>query len=170
MHASGISAATLHYKSSIDSTFLTLNMTNISSNQWAADIPAQTLGSTIEYYISAVSNSGKSQVRPLTAPSGHFQFSILNFVDIADLNADFGRVFPNPSSGLTCIEINNSKGFNGALELFDMLGKKIATIHDGIFIKGDRKYFIDLSSFENGAYILVLTSQNSVKTSTIFKN
>jgi hypothetical protein len=145
-------------------------MTNISSNQWAADIPAQTLGSTIEYYISAVSNSGKSQVRPLTAPSGHFQFSILNFVDIADLNADFGRVFPNPSSGLTCIEINNSKGFNGALELFDMLGKKIATIHDGIFIKGDRKYFIDLSSFENGAYILVLRSQNSVKTSTIFKN
>ena len=170
MHASGISAATLHYKSSIDSTFLTLNMTNVSSNQWAADIPAQTLGSTIEYYISAVSNSGKSQVRPLTAPSGHFQFSIVNFVDIAGLNVDFGRVFPNPSSGLTCIEINNSKGFNGALELFDMLGKKIATIHDGIFIKGDRKYFIDLSSFENGAYILVLRSQNSVKTSTIFKN
>ena len=68
MHASGISSATLHYKSSIDSTFLTLNMTNVSSNQWAADIPAQTLGSTIEYYISAVSNSGKSQVRPLTAP------------------------------------------------------------------------------------------------------
>ena len=99
-------------------------MTNVSSNQWAADIPAQTLGSTIEYYISAVSNSGKSQVRPLTAPSGHFQFSILNFVDIAGLNVDFGRVFPNPSSGLTCIEINNSKGFNGALNFFDMLGKK----------------------------------------------
>ena len=145
-------------------------MTNISANLWAADIPAQALESTIEYYVSAVSNSGKSQVRPLTAPSGHFQFSILNFVEIADLNADFGRVFPNPSSGLTCIEINNSKGFYGTLELFDMLGKKISTIHDGNFIKGDRKYFIDLSSYEKGAYILVLTSQDSVKTSTIFKN
>ena len=170
MHSSGISNATLHYKSSMDSTFLTLNMTNISANQWAADIPAQALGSTTEYYISAISNSGKNQVRPLTAPLGYFQFSILNFVDIADLNADFGRVFPNPSSGLTCIEINNSKGFNGALELFDILGKKIATIHHGNFIKGDRKYFIDLSSYENGAYLLVLTNQNSVKTSTIFKN
>ena len=94
----------------------------------------------------------------------------INFVDIADLNTDFGRVFPNPSSGLTCIEINNSKGFNGALELFDILGKNIATIHRGNFIKGDRKYFIDLSSYENGAYLLVLTNQNSVKTSTIFKN
>ena len=154
----------------MDSTFLTLNMTNISADQWAVDIPAQALGSTTDYYISAISNSGKSQVRPITAPLGHFQFSILNFVDIADLNTDFGRVFPNPSSGLTCIEINNSKGFNGALELFDILGKNIATIHRGNFIKGDRKYFIDLSSYENGAYLLVLTNQSSVKTSTIFKN
>ena len=170
MHSSGISSATLNYKSSIDSTFLTLNMTNISGNQWAADIPAQAIGSTTEYYISAISNSGKSQVRPLTAPLGHFQFRILNFVDVPDLNVEFGRVFPNPSSGLICIEVNNSKGFNGTLELFDMLGKKIATIHHGSFLKGDRKYFIDLSSYENGAYLLVLTNKYSVKTSTIFKN
>ena len=59
------------------------------------------------------------------------------FIAIVDVFVDFGRVFPNPSSGLTCIEINNSKGFNGALELFDILGKKIATIHHGNFIKGD---------------------------------
>ena len=145
-------------------------MTNISANQWASDIPTQALGSTTEYYISAVSNSGKNQVRPLTAPLGHFQFSITNFVDIPEIDTDFGRVFPNPSSGLTCIEINDSKGFRGSLELFDILGKKIAAIHQGDFIKGNRKYFIDLSSYEKGAYLLVLTNQSYIKTSTIFKN
>ena len=102
-------------------------------------------------------------MRPLTAPLGHFKFSVLNFVDIPDLNVEFGRVFPNPSSGLTCIEINNSKGFKGSLELFDILLKKIATIHHGDFIKGDRKYIIDLSSYENGSYLLVLTNQYSIK-------
>ena len=48
MHSSGINSATLHYKNSTDSTFLTLNMTNISADQWAADIPAQALGSTTD--------------------------------------------------------------------------------------------------------------------------
>ena len=56
------------------------------------------------------------------------------------------------------------------LFMFDILGKKIATIHNGDFVKGNRKYFINLSSLEKGAYVLVLTNQNSVKTSTIFKN
>ena len=170
MHSSGITGATLHYKNAIDSNFSNVAMTNISANQWAGDIPSQSLGNTIEYYISAISNSGKSQVRPLTAPIGYFQFRVFNFVPVPKIDVAFGRVFPNPSNGLTCIEVNDSKGFRGSLELFDMLGKKIANIHHGNFIKGDRKYFIDLSSYENGAYLLVLTNQNSVKTSTIFKN
>ena len=170
MHRSGILSATLNFKKETDSSFSSISMTNISGNQWAGDIPAQAAGSSVKYFISAIANSGKSQVRPLTAPYGYFKYKILNFVDVSEMKIAFGRVFPNPSHGLTCIEINNSNGFNGALELYDIMGKKVSTIHSGKFIKGDRKYFIDLSNYAKGAYLFVLKNKEKIKTNTIFIN
>jgi agmatine deiminase len=170
MHRSGILSATLNFKKVTDSSFSSISMTNISGNQWAGDIPAQAAGSSVKYYISAIANSGKSQVRPLTAPNGYFKYKILNFVDVPEMKIAFGRVFPNPSHGLTCIEINNSNGFNGALELYDIMGKKVSTIHSGKFIKGGRKYFIDLSNYAKGAYLFVLKNKEKIKTNTIFIN
>lgn len=41
-----------------------------------AEIPFHKPGSTIEYYISAVSKSRKSETEPRTAPSGTYKFSI----------------------------------------------------------------------------------------------
>ena len=170
MHRSGILSATLNFKKETDSSFSSISMTNISGNQWAGDIPGQPAGSSVKYYISAIANSGKTQVRPLTAPNGYFKYKILNFVDVPEMKIAFGRVFPNPSHGLTCIEINNSNGFNGALELYDIMGKKVSTIHSGKFIKGDRKYFIDLSNYAKGAYLFVLKNKEKIKTNTIFIN
>ena len=170
MHRSGILSATLNFKKETDSSFSSVSMTNISGNKWAGDIPAQAAGSSVKYYISAIANSGKTQVRPLTAPNGYFKYKILNFVDVPEVKIAFGRVFPNPSHGLTCIEINNSNGFNGALELYDIMGKKVSTIHSGKFIKGGRKYFIDLSNYAKGAYLFVLKNKEKIKTNTIFIN
>ena len=170
MHKSGILNATLYFKTETDSSFSSISMTNISGNQWSADIPTQQAGSNINYYISAIANSGKSQVRPLTAPDGYFKYRVMNFVDLPEMKLGFGRVFPNPSHGLTCIEINNSEGFNGTLDLYDIMGKKVSTIHSGKFIKGDRKYFIDLSNYAKGAYMFVLKNKQEIKTNTIFVN
>ena len=45
-------------------------------NHFFADIPNHTSGTTIEYYISAVSNSGEKETRPITAPLATYEFSI----------------------------------------------------------------------------------------------
>jgi agmatine/peptidylarginine deiminase len=156
MHKSGISNATLHYKTDLDTGYYNLNMNNSSGDNWSSYIPAQTAGSTISYYISAVANSGKTQLRPITAPNGYYSFSVENFVNINENKIGFGRIFPNPSNGLTCIELNNNSNCLGSLQLLDLWGRKVKEIYNGKFVGETRKYFIDVSEFSTGAYYIEL--------------
>jgi agmatine deiminase len=47
-----------------------------NTNHYYADIPEQKIGNSVEYYISAVSNSGRSETLPRTAPLGTYSYSI----------------------------------------------------------------------------------------------
>ena len=58
-------------------------MTSVGSNNWSANIPEQTQGSLVYYYIRAVANNGKVQVRPITAPQGWWRFRVLNSPNVA---------------------------------------------------------------------------------------
>ena len=164
MHKSGIANATVYYKTDLSAVYSSVSMINTSGDNWSADIPPQVAGTTVYYYISAQSNSGKSQVRPITAPDGYFDFEVNYFVDIPEIEIDFGRVFPNPSSGLTCVEVNSQMEFNGSLTLHNTLGQIIKVIHQGKFKGGSRKYFIDASYYKSGVYYLKLENNKGVKT------
>ena len=163
MHRSGISDATLYYKTDFAGTYTAVSMANSSTDTWTADIPAQPAGTRVYYYIQANANSGKSQVRPMPAPEGYFHFLVDGTAEVIDDDIELGRVFPNPSSGLTCIEINNSNEFNGQLKVYDVLGKEIETIHTGKFIGNSRKYFLDVTDYSSGAYQIVLVTEDSVR-------
>jgi hypothetical protein len=78
-HSSGIAEANLFYRLAGDSVYNKVQMIASDSinSQWTAVIPSQAAGSEVQYYIKAQSNSGKSQVRPIVAPEGYFNFRIL---------------------------------------------------------------------------------------------
>ena len=170
MHKSGIANAEIHYKTDLDSTFNTTSMVNISNDVWSGDIPSQVSGSIVEYFISATANSSKNQLRPITAPDGFFSFNVTGFVDVLHEEITFSRVFPNPSKGLTCIEINNPKKTEGKIELFDVMGRKMESIHKGLIKLGKRKFFIDLANYKSGAYFIVMECENIKKSFKIFIN
>ena len=154
MHKSAIANANLYYKTDLDTGFYNIAMNNTSGDNWSGDIPAQNAGTTISYYISAVANSGKAQLRPLTAPDGFYSFKITNFVDFNEAKAGFGRIFPNPSNGLTCIELNGSFDGHGTIQLIDMSGRKVTEIFSGKIKSGNRKYFVNTEAFSKGAYLI----------------
>ncbi len=54
---------------------ITLSQTE-NANHFFADIPNHKSGTTIQYYVSAVSNSGEKETRPITAPLVAYEFSI----------------------------------------------------------------------------------------------
>ena len=80
-HRSGINNATLYWTSSLTDPPLPyqipMTLTDPINNLWTATLPAQAAGATISYYIEAVANSGKTQVRPLTAPEGMYSYRVL---------------------------------------------------------------------------------------------
>lgn len=158
MHRSGISSATLYYKVGLSGTYSAVSMSNTSSDNWSADIPAQITGTHIYYYFSAIALSGKSQVRPMTAPDGYFHFEVTGSVGLVKKEISIGRLFPNPSSGLTCVELKNTDSFYGSLSVYSLLGEEVEIIYSGFFKGNERKFFIDVSSYPAGAYQIVLKS------------
>jgi agmatine/peptidylarginine deiminase len=160
-HKSGIDNATLYYKTDLAGAYSSVPMSFTSGNNWTASIPAQAVGTRVYYYIHGQAESGKQQVRPMTAPEGYFTFEVTGVNSIEDLTEEiFEFVFPNPSNGLTCIPLNNPIEFDGKLELIDQSGRKIQVIHEGKFVKGPRKYFLEASMLPSGMYHLVLTTPN----------
>jgi len=167
MHRSGISSARMYYKTSLAGSYTSVVMSNTTADTWSADIPAQVVGTRVYYYVEGNSVSGKTQVRPMPAPLGYFHFEVTGPVALREQNLiSFGRVFPNPSKGLTCIEINNTTGFEGNLSMFNILGELVENIHSGSFVGnrgGSRKYFVNVSDYAAGAYHIVLASDLGVQ-------
>jgi len=165
-HKSGIENATLFYKTTLAGAYSSVPMVYNSSlgiYNWTAQIPAQNTGTTIYYYIQAEANSGKTQVRPMPAPEGYFHFKVFGSASIESIEQmDFTRIFPNPSNGLTCIATNFEKPFQGRMYLANSMGQKVAIIHEGEFVGGDRKYFIDVENITSGMYMIVLESEVGV--------
>jgi agmatine/peptidylarginine deiminase len=163
MHRSGISDATMHFKTNLTGSYTSVPMINSSADTWTADIPPQVAGTHVYYYIEANANSGKAQVRPMPAPTAYFHFLVEGSVGIVNEEIQFGRVFPNPSSGLTCIEIVNVLEFNGTMKVFNVIGEEIEAVHSGTFPGNSRKYFLDVSDYASGAYQIVLVTDDRVK-------
>ena len=72
-HKSGISEVNFNYRIEGESNFNSVSMQNNSGDNWNVTMTFDDL-SSIEYYVSAIANSGKEQVRPMTAPSGFYSF------------------------------------------------------------------------------------------------
>jgi len=168
MHRSGINDATMYFKTSLSGGYTSVPMINSSADTWTADIPAQVVGTHVYYYIEANANSGKSQVRPITAPAGYFHFLVEgSSAGVEDEEIQFGRVFPNPSSGLTCVEIENVLAFKGSMKVYNVIGEEIETVHSGTFPGNSRKYFLDVSDYASGAYQIVLVTDTRVKSAPL---
>ena len=168
-HKSGISSATLYYTTNLTSGYQSVAMTNSSGNNWTANIPAQPANSTVYYYIEGNSISGKTQVRPIVAPDGYFHFKVLDNASAITENNELtiGKLFPNPSDGLTCLELNIPLNSNVKIDLINILGQEVQTVHCGALSKGNQKIFFHTSALEAGTYLLKISTGNAQATTRL---
>lgn len=165
-HRSGIASATLWYRTDtlLPYQSATMALTNPATHTWSGDIPAQAPGTRVYYYVAATSVSGKSQVRPMPAPAGYWDFDILQFVGM-DMAAVQGIVelktpYPNPSKGITCIPVSLSEAQQGELLLCDILGRPILPVASGWMPQGSSNYFLDTQGMAAGMYMLTLKASD----------
>ena len=144
-------------------------MNNTGGYNWLGDIPAQTGGSTIYYYIEAQSVSGKTQVRPMPAPSGFWKFNVLlnsGIKNTASIKINFTGSFPNPSHGITCIPVVTPDNTEISISLKNVLGQIVIPVFNGIN-NGEKKYFMNTSSTAPGVYLLEMLTKESRYSQTI---
>lgn len=168
-HRSGISNATLYYKTALADEYESVSMTISGNDIWTGNIPAQVAGTTVYYYVEGESVSGKIQVRPIVAPDGYWKFRVLGeLVAIQEQGlAYFQPAFPNPASAITCVPVFFNKSLNANIILRDITGKEVLSITSGKIPAGESKYFFDASTLAAGAYMLVIESEELYATQRI---
>ncbi|RPH03692.1 MAG: T9SS C-terminal target domain-containing protein [bacterium TMED144] len=74
--------------------------------------------------------------------------------------------YPNPFNSRTSIKIDINNGNAGYIDLnvYDISGRKIDSIYNGIIDKGSHIFSWDASNFSAGIYFLKLTAKNSQQT------
>ena len=156
-HSTGISSATLYYRLATTGAYTAVTMSPAAGDSWTGDIPAQPVGTHIEYYVEGNSTNGKTTVRPLAAPAGFWDFNVIDVsASIQEVAAaiSLDDVFPNPASAITCIPINSTNATTGSIILRNMTGKIVKEIYVGEIPQGESKYFLFANEFSSGAYLI----------------
>jgi hypothetical protein len=74
-------------------------------------------------------------------------------------------LYPNPTNSILNIEIKNELS-NGTVEVYDMLGKQIFKLT----ITSNNVSKIDVSNWNNGLYLVKISSDESIETKRFVKN
>ncbi|MGB0840058.1 MAG: T9SS type A sorting domain-containing protein, partial [Chitinophagales bacterium] len=161
-HRTGILFADVYYATdTIDGgDFQTVSMTlsDADNHIWTANIPAQTSGDEVFYYISAFAGDGKFQSRPIVAPAGTYSTKVVEEVvgveDVLPTTSTFelGDIYPNPSQGLTVIPITSPATGKVVITLHNILGQSSYLAHAGILKEGEQNIFINTLGLGSGIY------------------
>jgi agmatine deiminase len=160
-HRSGISAAQLYYTTDTLAGFTVIDLqAGFVNDTYLGAIPPQAAGTTVYYYLRGISESGKIQVRPITAPEGWYSFRVIDTANVTQthfqemLNIFFVKAFPNPASGMVCIPVTVEAGQYIQLELLDLNGRLVQTIHSGSVYAGENRFYVDASTLASGSYMV----------------
>jgi hypothetical protein len=173
-HRSGVSSAELFYTTDTVAGYqvVSMSLTNSSNSTWTGYIPEQPVGSIIYYYVGATANSGKTQVRPMTAPGGYWDFMVLvNTGPVTLLNQAevvvLQSAYPNPAGAITCIPVYSNIHKQARIRLLDVLGREIRLLFHGELPIGRSHYFFNADVLIPGAYLIEITTFDGVDTQKI---
>jgi agmatine deiminase len=159
-HTSDIANASVFYRTSNGAfSELMMNLTNAADDIWTGYIPAQEVGTEIDYYIHSEANSGKQQVRPIVAPEGHWTFNVTGAnvgLDEVSENNVIQEIYPNPANSITAIPIELPEAAQVKVSLLDMMGRSVKVIEENRLPKGSSKLFFDAADLAPGAYNVTL--------------
>ncbi len=125
-HISGINNATVYWREAGESEFNQLSMTTISDDNWSVDLLIPSGAESIEYYIEAEANSGKSLARPLVAPEGFWTFIVANLSNEEWADNNISAPYPNPASEEVSFQLNQIEGAV-KISTYNILGQKLST-------------------------------------------
>jgi agmatine/peptidylarginine deiminase len=159
---SGISDAKVYYRLKGSSTWKSGNMVDSTNDFYKGNIIPSAKGKdTIEYYIEAKSNNGKTMRKPISAPDGYYSFFTkvnTTYNSILNVNAKGLMIYPNPSQDFISIQGLEENSKNGLMDvcISDLTGKKHMVLNSV-----NKQVNIDLRTLSRGIYFINISSQDT---------
>jgi len=172
-HRTGITSAHIYHTSDTTnwSAFSNMTLTDPANNTWTGYIPAYPAGSTVFYYIEGSATSGKTQVRPITAPDGWWKFNISviagSVQELPSAQIHMQSPFPNPARAITCVPIESNVSFSCHVGLYDINGRLIETLHDGMIHPGKTNVFFNAMDMSAGVYYVRMSGEFGQQTQKV---
>jgi len=123
-HNSGIDQAKVFWREVGETHFEETAMSFDSDDNWVTSLTVPANATSIEYYIWAAANSGKTMTRPIVAPEGYWTFNIsgLSVADWAQNN--IVGPYPNPATNEVSFNLTNIPGEIN-ISIHNVLGQKL---------------------------------------------
>ena len=138
-----------------------------SNNSFSGSIPTSTMTvgeqyTTVEYYISATSNNGKTITKPMPAAQGGYYTFYLGHNSAAGVNTveneAFGQFYPNPAADHSSIELSLKGNEQYEVLIVDLMGR--ISHRSTLNAQGDIIYNINTSKLGSGIYNVVFQNKN----------
>ena len=153
---SGIASATCFWREKGMEEWIATPLTSQQNNVFTCNINRSIIkhtNDTIEYYISATSNNGKTITKPFTAPNGYYWFfegPIEN-----DYHITIGQPYPNPSiDGYVNIRIEDAYQKELSVKVTNLFGQ---SIYSNSFVPSDNDILFNFKTFSLAAGIYFIT-------------
>jgi hypothetical protein len=78
-------------------------------------------------------------------------------------------VYPNPSSQEINIQVSNTQGKRISLDVYNLYGQKVKSLFDGKIMSSELKQQFDVSSLNQGVYLLQYNVDGVTKSKKIIK-
>jgi agmatine/peptidylarginine deiminase len=154
----GIDSAFVYWTTDTSQGYNKLVMTNSSGQNWTVNMPAQSAGLDVFYYIKARTTTGKYFSKPITAPRGHWKFHVyVDPIGISSNNHEIPQSFklyqnyPNPFNPVTTIKYDLP--FEGVVKftVYDITGRVVYSITE-LKIAGTHSFLFNGISLSSGVY------------------
>ncbi len=164
---SGIESAKVVYRAN-GGSWQEATLTAGADNSFSGSIPTSTMTSngegytTVEYYISATSNNGKTITKPMTASQGGCYTFYLGHNPAVGINAAeneaFGQFYPNPAADHSSIELSLKGNEQYEVLIVDLMGR--IAHRSTLNAQGDIVYNVNTSKLGSGIYNVVFQNKN----------
>jgi agmatine/peptidylarginine deiminase len=158
---SGIASATCYWRERGSESWTAVSLENRGNDKFSAEIRHILFqGDTIEYYISATSNNGKTITKPFTAPKGYYWFCQAPRKEDSK-TIDIGQPFPNPAADYVNIPVFEAYQTTLSVKITNVFGQLVYSTslepsHHAVL------FHLNTSFLQAGVYFITVTDNSGV--------
>ena len=152
---SPVEAVAVFYRSA-DGSFERLALTSGADSVYSGALPLPGEPGTVAYYIEATDALGRQARRPAGAPQTLYRFDVGADKTELPKAPRLDAVHPNPLSGSAIISYTLPEAADVRLEVYDLLGRRVAVLAEGAKTARTHTVTLDGSGLASGAYLVRL--------------